>query len=658
MPDALCADDSSVAYSPSGAYSSTTPSEAPPSVAASGFFSTTSMSPRSLDLSTPPPPSHRHAPSASNPNFTSTLDAHSPQSSVGEGLGSGEPSPFQSPSSIHRNESPATPSFPTPWHALAAMSGAPTSALEFPPSLPGARDSPKLGQPFERLNLGPPSDSSPSKTSPSRSPGFSIPAGAISGRALRPDGLRDVPSLAHRRSSVPTSPFNLNNPSAPTSSSPLAASSSTSRLQPISAADLVEIVESETTIILDLRPPSVYEASHLAKAHSMSVPSTLLRRPAFGLSKLIQMLGVSAQATVSNWKGKSNIVLVDQDSSSAPEGSVLQGVSSKFEKEGFSGNIWFVYGGQAAIEGNSSFKFEASDAGSDDTPPAVESTPVPGLGRLSRLAFQYGGCLECSELTVGSTGGGNHPGVPQTAAASVRVDPFKQLSLPTPLGARKPRSTESSRVRLQPANPFFDNIRQNLELSHGGITERIPLALPNEVVRRADELPPFLRDLVKMPNDESMELLAQQFQQVERREQNRLQSVMDVLSRQSHDPDSIAAYQTHVARTADEVQQIMGDEGKTPTGYYPFSITAGVERGTKNRYKNIWPYDFSRVRLQQLADDDSDYINASFVQPRGTTRRYIATQGPLDATYRDFWTLVWEQGVHVLVMWVSKQHSH
>lgn len=73
---------------------------------------------------------------------------------------------------------------------------------------------------------------------------------------------------------------------------------------------------------------------------------------------------------------------------------------------------------------------------------------------------------------------------------------------------------------------------------------------------------------------------------------------------------------------------------------------------TNVRYKNIWPYDFSRVRLETPTDDDSDYINASFVQPRGTSRRYIATQGPLDATYRDFWTLVWEQNVRVIVMYV------
>ena len=75
---------------------------------------------------------------------------------------------------------------------------------------------------------------------------------------------------------------------------------------------------------------------------------------------------------------------------------------------------------------------------------------------------------------------------------------------------------------------------------------------------------------------------------------------------------------------------------------------------THARYKNIWPYDYSRVRLNTPDDDEGDYINASFVQPRGTARRYIATQGPMDSTFRDFWTLIWEQQVSVIVM-LTKQ---
>ena len=56
------------------------------------------------------------------------------------------------------------------------------------------------------------------------------------------------------------------------------------------------------------------------------------------------------------------------------------------------------------------------------------------------------------------------------------------------------------------------------------------------------------------------------------------------------------------------------------------------------RYRNIWPFEHTRVRLRKFKPEDDDYMNASYVQPLGTTKRYIATQGPLPATFTDFWT--------------------
>lgn len=56
------------------------------------------------------------------------------------------------------------------------------------------------------------------------------------------------------------------------------------------------------------------------------------------------------------------------------------------------------------------------------------------------------------------------------------------------------------------------------------------------------------------------------------------------------------------------------------------------------RYRHIWPFEHARVRLRKACPEDDDYMNASFVQPLGTTKRYIATQGPLPATFTDFWT--------------------
>ncbi|XP_053196600.1 tyrosine-protein phosphatase non-receptor type 11 [Scomber japonicus] len=91
-----------------------------------------------------------------------------------------------------------------------------------------------------------------------------------------------------------------------------------------------------------------------------------------------------------------------------------------------------------------------------------------------------------------------------------------------------------------------------------------------------------------------------------------------------------------------------------------------AENKNKNRYKNILPFDHTRVCLNDgdLNEPGSDYINAniimvvSAIMPEldskcNTTKgkkSYIATQGCLQNTISDFWRMVFQENSRVIVM--------
>uniref|UniRef100_A0A8D3A1K0 Protein tyrosine phosphatase non-receptor type 13 n=1 Tax=Scophthalmus maximus TaxID=52904 RepID=A0A8D3A1K0_SCOMX len=72
------------------------------------------------------------------------------------------------------------------------------------------------------------------------------------------------------------------------------------------------------------------------------------------------------------------------------------------------------------------------------------------------------------------------------------------------------------------------------------------------------------------------------------------------------------------------------------------------ENKKKNRYKNIVPFDTTRVVLGK----DGGYINANFINMpvKDESYMYIACQGPLPTTLGDFWQMVWEQKSNVIAM--------
>ncbi|XP_026218741.1 tyrosine-protein phosphatase non-receptor type 12 isoform X2 [Anabas testudineus] len=84
---------------------------------------------------------------------------------------------------------------------------------------------------------------------------------------------------------------------------------------------------------------------------------------------------------------------------------------------------------------------------------------------------------------------------------------------------------------------------------------------------------------------------------------------------------------------------------------YPTNVGEREENVKKNRYKDILPFDHSRVKLTlKTTNQDTDYINANFIKGIGGLEAYIATQGPLPNTVIDFWRMNWQYNVAVIVM--------
>ncbi|XP_029074720.1 tyrosine-protein phosphatase non-receptor type 11-like isoform X6 [Monodon monoceros] len=100
---------------------------------------------------------------------------------------------------------------------------------------------------------------------------------------------------------------------------------------------------------------------------------------------------------------------------------------------------------------------------------------------------------------------------------------------------------------------------------------------------------------------------------------------------------------------------------------YPRKEGQRLENKPKNRYKNILPFDTTRVILRDVEDSapGADYINANYIRAvdptsfqsdpeekpgHGPGKVYIATQGCLPTTAAAFWAMVHQENTRVIVM--------
>ncbi|KAJ2726887.1 phosphotyrosine-specific ptp2-like protein [Coemansia sp. Benny D115] len=209
---------------------------------------------------------------------------------------------------------------------------------------------------------------------------------------------------------------------------------------------------------------------------------------------------------------------------------------------------------------------------------------------------------------------GGYPEFARTREDLCVVDTSKQAAAPASASASVTPAAGAPSVGL-PAQtvPADHPMLRSMREAPGGVTfdasDVVALRLPPQSAA-LERLPAYLRRVSGSPGAEHMHRL---FSSVDSGESRRMSSMI-------------------------------GNNGVV-TARNAFSIAAGLGLGAKNRYTNFLPFDSNRVRLRGA----DDYINASYVSYFDGPL-YIATQGPLAATTADFWAMVWDHRVRVVVM--------
>ncbi|EGE05164.1 hypothetical protein TEQG_04182 [Trichophyton equinum CBS 127.97] len=294
----------------------------------------------------------------------------------------------------------------------------------------------------------------------------------------------------------------------------------------------------------------------------------------------------------------SHDLVYDSSTSLPKDAALLVSLLQKFTREGWKGESLVLAGGFSRF--------------STQFPDWIESSlPASSSSSLSSSSSAAAAATACTSPNSSSSS--------STAPGHAKNNLSISLTLPTAPsivgGCVMP--TPSS----NPVNPFFSNIRQNVDLI-GGVGQ-FPVTLPpamDEDTRRS--LPAWLSRIANA--EDAGKTAAVRFLNIEKGEQSRMQQALSAPETSAH------------------------SEGQTP-GKRSYRI-AGIEKGSKNRYNNIYPYDHCRVKLLDTTESSCDYINASFIRSSRSHKRYIATQAPMPSTFNDFWRVVWEQDVRLIVM--------
>ncbi|EMG49191.1 hypothetical protein G210_0098 [Candida maltosa Xu316] len=374
--------------------------------------------------------------------------------------------------------------------------------------------------------------------------------------------------------------------------------------------DIYQLCQNKENLVIDIRPFIEYSKNHIKSSLNICLPSTLLKRNNFSLVRSINSLPDYEKFKFTDFLNDANGSLIVYDT--VDNSSNLFHICNKII-----------------------------------TCPTFASHPNKKIYLIDSNLKQFNDLYPClfesnddndnenNNNTTNNNNNNNNLLTPLIVPGSMRSNSTTDLSpyhKATPVSATANTPILSTNFTLPSNSKSCQNfkIRHNEELMDPLEENSAAFFKLNNIPSDHSQIPEWMKSTVlDCQGYPSTTKINNDFYLLEKLEQKRLLSAL-----------SLDGNVNNLTSPIDEA---------VPT------ISCGIEYGSKNRYKDIFLYDHSRMHLGAgNRDDISNYINASMVDPPPEfggcpSKNYIATQGPLEETVGDFFKMVLKYNVSLII---------
>lgn len=358
---------------------------------------------------------------------------------------------------------------------------------------------------------------------------------------------------------------------------------------PVSPQDLtLSFLSDYNSLIIDVRPYTLYVRSRIVNSLNACVPTTLLKRKTFSLKNVIAtMCSTHQQVILSKLEPSSeplNILLYDDVSTDSSCSFHLHQTALKFQSAEYSRKlcIFILQGGISAVS---------------DVASLMDCSPV---------------CLSPSSESF--------PGSPLSVDSDSRA-PLSGFSLP------KICSLGSSVVKKSSSD--YHNYASSFD----------KINLPPNL--NENKLPPWLKPFAEQ---DGFKLVAQKFDRIESLENTRLSNLVaqkPIPNSASSSTEEDTCSPSAPCSKCDRIAYTLptgGIEEGTKNRY------ASIWPYEHSRVTRL------QTPCAAAPPNQDNYFNANYITvPAVSKNKYIATQAPLPTTFDDFWRAIWYNKVEVVV---------